>query len=207
VVIAVVPAVSGNSTGSLPFAGLVVVTMGCLLAGNLYGMDGSALWHTLVVPGAAAVDVRGRQLAWLLIVGPVTLVLSLVLPGLTDPGLYPWVLGLAPALLGGGAGLVVVLSVYVGYPVPQRAGPFSSGNNPGIVRGLLQLSIALLLGVVALPELAIVAFAAGVPALRWLALPVGVGVGVLCWWWWGRLAQRRLAARGPELLADVRKAV
>jgi ABC-2 type transport system permease protein len=207
VVVSVVPAVSGNSTGSLPFAGLVVVTMGCLLAGNLYGMDGSALWHTLVVPGAEAVDVRGRQLAWLLIVGPVTLVLSLVLPGLTDPGLYPWVLGLVPALLGGGAGLVVVLSVYVGYPVPERASPFSSGNNPGIVRGLLQLSIALLLGIVALPELAIAAFAAGVPALQWLALPVGIGVGVLCWWGWGRLAQRRLAARGPELLADVRKAV
>ncbi len=136
-----------------------------------------------------------------------TLVLSLVLPGLTDPGLYPWVLGLVPALLGGGAGLVVVLSVYVGYPVPDRASPFSAGNNPGIVRGLLQLSIALLLGVVALPEIAIAAFAAGVPALQWLALPVGTGVGVLCWWGWGRLAQRRLAARGPELLADVRKAV
>ncbi len=205
VVVSVVPAVSdGAGYGSLPFAGLVVVTMACLLAGNLYGMDGSALWHTLVVPGAEAVDVRGRQLAWLLIVGPVTLVLALLLPGLTEPGTYPWVLGLAPALLGGGAGLIVVLSVYAGYPLPDRwASPFASGGSPGIVRVLLQLGIVVLLGVVALPELAVAGFGAGVPAVQWLALPVGAGVGVLCWWAGGRVAQRRLVTRGPELLADV----
>jgi len=208
VAVAVVPAISGPDTGSLPFAGLVVVTMGCLLAGNLYGMDGSALWHTLVVPGAEAADVRGRQLAWLLIVGPVTLVLSLVLPAVTDPGLYPSVLGLAPALLGGGAGLVVVLSVFAGYPMPdQRANPFAAGGNPGLVRVLQQLGIALLLGVVALPEIAVLALGSGTPAVQWLALPLGIAVGVGCWWWWGRLAQQRLAARGPELLADVAKRV
>lgn len=208
VVVGVVPAITGGDTGPLPFAGLVVVTMACLLAGNLYGMDGSALWHTLVVPGAEAVDVRGRQLAWLLIVGPVTLVLALVLPGVTDPGLYPWVVGLAPALLGGGAGLIMVLSVYLAYPMPdQRASPFAAGGNPGLVRGLMQLAIALLLGVVALPEIAILALGSGTPAVQWLALPVGIGVGVLCWWGLGGLAQRRLAGKGPELLAQVRKQV
>jgi ABC-2 type transport system permease protein len=208
VVVSVLPAVSGNDTGSLPFAGLVVVTMGCLLAGNLYGMDGSALWHTLVVPGGEVADVRGRQLAWLLIVGPVTLVLALVLPALTDPGTYPWVLGLAPALLGGGAGLIVVLSVFAGYAMPdQKANPFAAGGNPGIMRALLQLGIALLLGVVALPEIALAAVGSGTPAVQWLALPVGIAVGVGCWWWWGNLALRRLAARGPELLAEVRKHV
>ena len=113
-------------------------------------------------------------------------------------------LGLAPALLGGGAGLIAVLSVYVGYAVPdQRGNPFAAGGNPGIVRVLLQIAIMLLLVVVALPELAIGWLGAGTPAVRWLSVPVGIGVGVLCWWWWGRLAQRRLAARGPELLAEV----
>ncbi|MGH3761367.1 hypothetical protein [Actinophytocola sp.] len=212
VVVAVVPALSGGDdgagTGGLPLAGIVVVTMGCLLAGNLYGMDGSALWHTLVVPGAAAVDVRGRQLAWLLIVGPVTLVLALVLPAVTDPALYPWVVGLAPALLGGGAGLIVLLSVYAGYPMPdQRANPFAAGGSPGIVRGLLQVGMTLLLVIVASPELVIAGLASGRPALQWFALPVGIGVGVLCWWSGGRLAQRRLAAYGPELLADVARKV
>ncbi len=205
-VVSVVPAISNDNTTSLPFAGLVVVTMGCLLAGNLYGMDGSALWHTLVVPGGELADVRGRQLAWLLVVGPVTLVLSLVLPGIADPSQYPWALSLAPALLGGGAGLIVVLSVYAGYPVPdQKGNPLAAGRNPGFTRVLLQLSITLLLAVVGLPEIAILAAGSGTPAVQWLGLPVGIGVGVLCWWWWGRLAQRRLAAQGPELLATVGK--
>jgi ABC-2 type transport system permease protein len=206
VALAVVPAISGNG-GMLPYGGLVVVTMGCLLAGNLYGMDGSALWHTLVVPGAEAVDVRGRQLAWLLIVGPLTVVLAIALPAITDPGAYPLVLGLAPALLGGGAGLIVILSVYAGYPVPDRANPFAAGGNPGVLRVLLQIGITLLLLVVALPEIALVVAGLAVPGLAWLALPTGIGVGVLCWWWFGRLAQRRLAARGPELLAEIRKDV
>lgn len=207
-VVGVLPALSEGDTDSLPFVAFVVVMMGCLLAGNLYGMDGSALWHTLVVPGAEAADVRGRQLAWLLIVGPVTLVLALVVPGLTDPEAYPWVLATAPALLGGGAGLVVVLSVFTAYPLPdQRANPFAAGGSPGVVRVLKQFGIVMLLVVVALPEGAVVWLGSAVPAMRWLAPPLGIGVGVLCWWWFGRLAYRRLTDRGPEVLADVAKPV
>ncbi|MGH3877050.1 MAG: hypothetical protein ACRDSK_08455 [Actinophytocola sp.] len=207
VFVSVLPAVTGDDPGSLQFTAPVVVTLSCLLAGNLYGMDGSALWHTLVVPGAEEVDVRGRQLAWLLIVGPVALVLALVLPALTDPSTYPGALGLVPALLGAGSGLVLMLSVYTGYPMPpQQANPFAAGGNPGLARVGKQMGIALLMVVVALPVILIVAFGSGTP-VEWLALPVGLGVGVLGWWWWGRLAVRRLTARGPELLAEVGKAV
>ena len=185
--VGVVPALNEGDTDSLPFVALLVVFMACMLAGNLYGMDGSALWHTLVVPGAEAADVRGRQLAWLLIVGPVALVLALVVPGLTDPDKYPWVLAIVPALLGGGAGLVVVLSVYTAYPLPdQRANPFAAGGSPGVVRVFKQLGIVLLLLVVALPEGAVLVVGTYVPAMRWFALPLGIGVGVLCWWWFGR---------------------
>ena len=206
--ISVVPAVTEGDTGSLPFAPVVVVMFACLLAGNLYGMDGSALWHTLVAPGAERADVRGRQLAWLLVVGPVALVLALVLPAVSDPRTYPWVLGLAPALLGGGAGLIVLLSVYAAYPMPdQRASPFASGGSPGLLRTLLQVGISLLLALVALPVVAVVVAGelAEVPAVTWLGVPVGIGLGVLTFWWWGALAARRLAARGPELLGQVAK--
>ena len=95
VLITVGPLLGGDGGPSV-FGGLAMVAFGCLLAGNLYGMDGSALWHTLVVPGAERADVRGRQVAWLLVVGPVALVLALVLPAFSDPGTYPWVLGLVP---------------------------------------------------------------------------------------------------------------
>jgi ABC-2 type transport system permease protein len=209
VVISVGPLLSGAG-GPSPFGGLALVAFGCLMAGNLYGMDGSALWHTLVAPGASRADVRGRQIAWLLLVGPVALVLAVMLPAVSDPATFPWVLGLVPALLGGGAGLVVLLSVYAGYPMPdQRASPFASGGSPGLLRALLQLGISLLLAVVALPVVAVVVVGevAGAPAVSWLGVPVGIGLGVLTFWWWGALAARRLAARGPELLGQVAKRV
>ena len=203
------PVLSGDGRPS-PYSGLAVVAFGALMAGNLYGMDGSAMWHTLVVPGAETVDVRGRQVAWLVVVGPLALLFAIVLPAVTDPAVFPWVLGLVPALLGGGAGLVVVLSVFTAYPMPDRkASPFASGGSPGLVRGLTQIGITLLLAVVVLPVVAVVLIGAllDLPVVEWLGVPVGIGIGVLLFWWWGGLAARRLVRRGPELLAEVSKPV
>jgi ABC-2 type transport system permease protein len=196
--------------GTLPaFTALWLVLFSCLQSGNLYGMDGTALWQTLVTPGAERVDVRGRQLAWLLIVGPVVLAAALVAPGLFGAGYaYPWVLGLAPALLGAGAGMVLLLSVYAGYPLSRQGNgnPFSSGGNPGCARALRQLAITALLAVAAAPPALVVGIGIllHLPALSWLGVPVGIGSGAVLGWWWGRLAYRRLTARGPELLAAVR---
>lgn len=209
VIITVGPLLSGDGQPS-PFGGVAVVAFGSLMAGNLYGMDGSSIWHTLVVPGAAHVDVRGRQAAWLMIVGPLALVLAIVLPAVTDPGLYPWVLGLVTVTLGGGAGLVVVLSVFAAYPMPdQKASPFAAGGNPGLLRFLTQLGITLLLAVGALPVVAVEVLGqvADLPVVSWLGIPVGIATGVLLFWWWGGIAGRRLAAKGPELLAQVAKPV
>ena len=208
VIMTVGPLLSGDGQPS-PYGGIALVAFGALMAGNLYGMDGSAMWHTLVVPGAARVDVRGRQVAWLVIVAPLSLLLAIVLPAVSDPDAYPWVLGLAPALLGGGAGLVVLLSVFAAYPMPdRRASPFATGGG-GFQRGLLQIAISLLLAVVALPVVVVVFVGSelGTPVVSWLGVPVGIVVGVLVFWWWGGIAVRRLATRGPELLAKVAKPV
>jgi ABC-2 type transport system permease protein len=210
-VIAVAPALSGGSSPTLPFLSVLVVVFACMQAGNLYGFDGSALWHTLVVPGAERADVRGRQLGWVLIVAPLGLLLAAVLPGVTGrPSLYPWVFGLVPALVGAGAGVILLQSVYVAFPLPdprRNASPFASGGRPGCARLLLQLSISLLLLVAALP-VAVVELAgkvAHLPVLMWAGVPIGIATGGLLAWWWGQLALTRLRQRGPELLATVSK--
>jgi ABC-2 type transport system permease protein len=203
------PMLSGDG-GPSPVGGLTLVAFGALIGGNLYGMDGSALWHTLVAPGAERFDVRGRQIAWLLVIGPLGLVLAVVLPAVTDPDLYPWVLGLQPALLGSGAGLVVVLSVFTAYPMPdQRASPFATGGSPGLLRVLMQLGIMLLLLVSTLPVVALllVGELTDQPVVSWLGVPAGLAIGVLLFWWWGAIAVRRLVHRGPEVLATVAKRV
>ena len=193
----------------LPFAALWIVGFSMLQVSNLYGFDGTSVWHTIVTPGAARADVRGRQWAWGLIVGPVAIVAGLVLPGVVGAWWsYPWVLGVLPAMLGGAAGFMLLLSVYWAFPMPvQRGGnPFNSGNRPGCTRGLVRLLSIFFLVVIALPSLAllIVGQVESLPLVRWLAVPVGVLTGAVTAWWLGRIAQRRLLDRGPELLAQVK---
>ena len=63
-----------GSTTILPFAGALTALMAAVTSANLDGQDGTALWLTLLVPGSERADVRGRQLAWLTLFAPMTLV-------------------------------------------------------------------------------------------------------------------------------------
>lgn len=69
VLVAVVPGFSGK-TSSRPSGGLLFTVIAAACFTNLYGDDGSSLWLTLMVPGAERADLRGRQWAWFLVVGP-----------------------------------------------------------------------------------------------------------------------------------------
>jgi ABC-2 type transport system permease protein len=67
----------------------------------VYGEDGTAFWLTRMVPGVERSDVRGRQVAWLLVLGPVTVALTVVPIALGGQGrAWPWALALLPAVLG-----------------------------------------------------------------------------------------------------------
>jgi ABC-2 type transport system permease protein len=117
------------------------------------------------------------------------------------------VLAAVPAVLGGTAGLMVVGSTF--RPVPQkdpqwRTGPFDTSDDPnatGAVLGqgyLMLLSTALL----AVPGCALVFIGArsGRPVLQAAGIAVGVTLGVLVYWSGGRVAARRLADCGADLM-------
>ncbi|QUQ72316.1 hypothetical protein [Kutzneria sp. CA-103260] len=195
----IIPAFTGSGA-LLPFAGLWVVGLSVLQLSNLYGYDGTSVWHTIVTPGAARADIRGRQWAWALIVGPVAILAAVILPGVTGRDwAYPWVLGVLPAMLGAAAGFIVLLSVYWPFPVPQGENPFALGNNrPGFSRAAVRFAAILTLAAVAAPSLILLFVGAG-----WFAVPVGVLTGALAAWQLGRLAEQRLLDRGPELLAQL----
>ncbi|MFD8531695.1 hypothetical protein ACFV0L_30195 [Streptosporangium canum] len=181
-----------------PFAGLIAIVMAAASSANLYGADGTALWLTLMTPGAERADVRGRQLAWLLIVGPAAVLLSLA--GTLVSGLawaWPWVLGLLPALLGGGAGVIVLLAVTSLVPGtdPHKRGgnPLSTGADETAETSLAWL-VLLAVPATALP-------AAGAILLHpWAGIATGVLTGALSAWGLGRIAYRRLESHGIDLL-------
>ncbi|MET8000806.1 hypothetical protein [Nonomuraea glycinis] len=182
----------------VPFTGLVAIVMAAASSANLYGSDGTALWLTLMTPGAERADVRGRQLAWLLIVGPAAVVLSLA--GTLVSGeawAWPWVLGLLPALLGGGAGIIVLLAVTSLVPGtdPHKRGgnPLSTGADETAETSLAWLVL------VAVPATALPA--AGAILLHpWAGIATGVLTGALSAWGLGKIAYRRLENHGIDLL-------
>ncbi|SDH90514.1 ABC-2 type transport system permease protein [Sinosporangium album] len=182
----------------VPFTGLIAIVMAAASSANLYGADGTALWLTLMTPGAERADVRGRQLAWFLIVGPAAIALSLagtLISG--EPWAWPWVLGLLPALLGGGAGIIVLLAVTSLVPGtdPHKRGgnPLSTGADETAETSLAWLVL------IALPSIALPT--AGAILLNpWAGVASGVLTGALSAWGLGRIAYRRLENHGTELL-------
>jgi ABC-2 type transport system permease protein len=182
----------------LPYTGAIFVAMAAAMSANLYGTDGTVLWLTLMTPGAS--DVRGRQWAWLLTVGPLGLALT-VAGAVIAGGPWPLPLALTAAVLGGGAGIVPLISVYALVPGidPHRRGgnPLRASEDDGSLTGLAYAVLAL-------------AGISGVPAglvaslYGWPGVAVGIVTGALCVWGLGTLAELRLRDRGPELLQTMR---
>ena len=194
----------------MSLSALWIVIFATMQVSNLYGMDGSAVWQTLITPGAARADVRGRQWAWALIVGPVALVAAAVLPAVTGAtATYPLVFALVPVLVGAGAGIVVLASVESPYPAPSGKGrsPFGSGRSGGgLTTVTRRLVLMLLQGAAAIPVVVLLVLGETglVPGATRAAVPIGIACGIGAAWWWGRRAYQLLERRGPELLATVR---
>jgi ABC-2 type transport system permease protein len=203
-----VPAVAFQLPAALPWVGLAAALIVAMGAANLYGDDGTALWLTRMVPGVEAADVRGRQAAWLLVVAPVMVVLTVTLTAFSGLAwAWPWVLATLPAMLGAAAGLGVLTSVT--RPVRQkdphrRTGPFDTGDDPNAVGAVIgQQYLLLVVAALATVPGASLVLLGGLrhqPLLEAAGVVVGVATGVLLFWWGGHLAARRLADQGAELM-------
>jgi ABC-2 type transport system permease protein len=190
----------------LPWAGPTIAVMAGVTACNAYGLEGSTLWLTLTIPWAERVDVRGKQLAFFLVFGPVAVASTVAFTALSEQDrVWPWVLAATPALLGGAAGLMALVSVTGAAPVPEVAR--RSGNLLAAADNTGQAFLMLFaVPLTTLPATAVVL--AGVlldsALLRWAGVPVGIATGLALAWWLGQLAVRKLESGGPELLQLLR---
>ncbi|MEU8837275.1 hypothetical protein [Streptomyces sp900116325] len=193
---------ASHSTVFLPFLGAVTALMSAVTAANLFGQDGTAMWLGLLIPGSERADVRGRQLAWLAIYGPMSLALAAL--GMAvggHPELRPWALASTIALLGGGAGLLPLVAIDQLVPGPDPREIKSAPLNHSDVTGQAFVMMVMALGT-ATPAVGTVLLGQQLhnPTLRWAGLAVGAITGVLSLTLLGRAAHRSLATRGPELL-------
>jgi hypothetical protein len=194
-----------DTPAALPWAGPVTALLASATAANLYGQDGTALWLTLLTPGAARRDVRARQLGWAVIVGPISLTITVaftVLSGLSWA--WPWALAMVASFLGGGAGLLVLVGVtqLAVSPDPlRRTSSLDHGDTTG--QSIVMIFAGLL---AAAPVLGVLVAGAATENefLEWAGVAVGIGWGAFLAWALGGLAGRRLEERGPELLQVMR---
>ena len=193
-------------TFMVPLAGLIMVALGGLMSLNVYSLDGSALWQTLLTPGAERRDVRGRQVAWLLIFVPVSALVTV--GGILFTGqvwAWPWVAAVLPALTGAAVGWSVLFAVVWPAPGPEPhrhgGGPLAAGDPSGQFTLLFPILLVSCVPPAALTALAVFTDA---PNLFPVAIAVGVVEGLLLGWGLGRVAYRRLESRRPELLGTLR---
>lgn len=199
--VALIPRLTTGTSLLLPFAGPLTVVIAGAIAGNLYGNDGTSLWLTIMTPGADAADVGGRVGAWLLLVGPFTVVEAVLFTGLSGrPQLWPWSLALELALLGGAAGLLPLASLTAVQPLDAAGNPTPAWS----IKVHLALFAVALTG---LPALALLIGGAltGAVWLAWLAVPVGMLTGLALFGCGLRWAQPRLATRQVSMLARLRR--
>lgn len=194
--VCVVPLMSKGADLLLPFAGIGTAIIAAGIAGNVYGFDGPGFGLVLTSPNGERADVRGRQLAWLLIVGPYSTLLSLgglLIAG--QPAAWPWVCGLLPAVIGAATGVAILVSAIAPQPLDDGGGPTPTWT----VKVYASLTFTALATSPVL-ALLILGSALNAPWLAWLGVPVGIAVGTVLAVSLGRAAVTRLQRRGPEML-------
>lgn len=195
-----------NWTQIVSWVGVIILILGASTSCNLYGLEGSAFWTTLLTPNGIAADVRGKQIAYLLEFGPIALVLSLIATAWGEQWwAWTWIAAIFPATLGAGAGAMIVVSARGAVPVPEASR--KSGNLVAAADNTAQtiITIAILL-VTLLPTVAMLYLAGryDLPILEALAVLIGVSTGVLAAWWGGGWTIAWLERNGPELLTRLR---
>ncbi|MBO0769811.1 MAG: hypothetical protein J2O48_14105, partial [Solirubrobacterales bacterium] len=202
----VVPGLFGARAELWPWTGAVFVLVATVGFANVYGMDGSSLWLTLVTETARD-DIRGRQLAWLGVVGVPALMSTIAFTALAGAqSAWSWILAVLPALVGASAGGGPLLAVLLPAPLPERRryDPLEFGDAPTttgrlLLQGLIVVLVIPLLGVPA----GLVVWLLPSPA-HWFGILVGLVTGCLWAWGMGEGATAYLTRKGPELLDQMR---
>ncbi|MFC7623391.1 hypothetical protein [Microlunatus sp. GCM10028923] len=199
---------SGSYQLAAPLSGLMIAFMICLSGCNLYGQDGSAAWLTVVGQrqGTVRADVRGRQLAMIILFGAPALIVSVLLIMLTgEHWAWPAVFAGLPALTGVASGLAILISavaVSPGVDPRRRVGPNDAGGDL-----TLQANLAIWLTVLLITPTAgalVVGYLALPPWGPWLAIVVGMISGWLGYWLLGRMTISYLTDRLPTLFTRIR---
>ncbi len=176
-----------------------------LMASNQFALDGPALWVHEVTGADGHADMRGRDLAVVLLATPVIVVAAVALAAVSGG----WSMLPAALLLAAGV-LVLVLgasnlsSVLLPVPVPERGDNLfgTSASGQGCINTALLLVVYAVVAALITPMILPVVLVEPV-GWRTFAAVLGLGYATLGGWLLTRAAAASLRTRGPDLLQAV----
>ena len=199
------PLISSSIPFSAAWGAWFLIYLAMAAGSNLYGFDGASIWHLVMIPEAAAADVRGRQIAWAIVTTPFVVVATAAVRIFGDLGTdrlaVPLAVGIS--MMGVGAGLAVAISAKAPYPVPEMKKTFSlntRGSFNGSSFGLIILAIVIFAATTA-PGVLLGALLPN--PVNYFAIPVAVAIGALGAWIGGRVAITRMQREPDRILFAV----
>jgi hypothetical protein len=193
--------------GSWTMLALVALLPASGLTLNQFGLDGAALWSTIVAGNDPRSELVGKNLATAIIVVPLVAVPALLAAAITHGWRYvPITVGLAPGMLGVVLAVGNMVSVWAPYALPDRRNPLAGNPGQGCVGGIAAMAALLVDAVLLVPVGVVTAIALNsLPLAAATILSVGCAsvCGAVAWRIGTRRASRHLWWRMPELLDAV----
>jgi ABC-2 type transport system permease protein len=196
-----------NRPGSSTMLALVALLPASGLTLNQFGLDGAALWSTIVAGNDPRSELVGKNLATAIIVGPLVAVPALLTAAITNGWHYvPITVGLALGMLGVVLAVGNMVSVWAPYALPDRRNPLAGNPGQGCVGGIAAMAALLVDAIILVPVGVVTAIALhSLPLAAATILSVGCATvyGAFAWRVGIRGASRHLWWRMPELLDAV----
>jgi len=169
---------------------------------NQFPGDRAAYWINVAASGEPADDLRGKNLAALILHLPTFAVVAMGTAAITGGWAYiPSAACLGVAVLGCQFGLGNVTSVRFAQPLPQAAtNPWGVRSGQSIGTGFVLLGAFLLSGLLLAPPAVLAGVGASHPAVLWIAGPVSVAYGVAAYAIGMHISGSWLRTHQPELL-------
>jgi ABC-2 type transport system permease protein len=192
---------------ALTLLALVAVMPAAGLTLNQFGLDGAAMWATLVAGNDPRSDLTGKNIASVFVMVPLATVATLICAIFTHGWSYvPITLGLAPALFGVLLGVGNVMSVRVPYAMPDRRNPLAFSPGQGCATLLAGFAALAFEGLLLIPVAAVTAIALqtqSLPVATIVAVVFANAYGMMIWLAGRRIAWRDAWWRLPEILEAV----
>lgn len=194
-------------SGATTLLALVALLPASGLTLNQFGLDGAALWCTVVAGNDVRSDLTGKNAATALVVFPLVAVPACVIAAITHGwGYVPVTIGLAPAMLGVLLGIGNIVSAWAPYALPERQNPLAASPGQGCVGAVAALGALAIDAILLVPVAIVVGMvltSMPLPVATPLAIAISGAYGGGAWLAGRFLASRHLWWRMPELLDAV----